>query len=60
MSEEWVEVEISVTNQANETATRHVEYRAPGGSPAGVAREIVEHAYKAVGPERLHDAHAED
>lgn len=55
-SEEWVEVSVTVTDQANRSATRHVEFRAAESDPGKAAQEFCDHARKNAGATRVHDA----
>lgn len=58
-SEEWLEVEVTVTDQANRTATKHIEFQAADADPGKAAQEFVDHARKNAGTARVHDANSE-
>lgn len=59
-SKEWVEIEVTVTDQANRSATRHIEYHASDSTPEKAVGEFIDHACKSAGSDRIHDNKTED
>jgi hypothetical protein len=58
-AENWLEIEITATDQAGQTSTRHVEYRATDPTPEKAVSEIIGHIADKAGAERVHDVNAE-